>query len=232
MLDRVKNMPAMPVVWGANQPGMQAGGELEGSDLAHAKDFWIEARDRAVAAVERYLELAHAPSPDAPEVRLAHKQIVNRILEPFLWHTVIVTATEWSNFFALRCDAQAQPEIHEIAVLMRTAYESSVPTPVGVGDWHTPLIQPEEELDLEQRKKISVARCARVSYLTHDGRRDIEADLTLHDRLLASGHMSPFEHVATPASASELPSIGQINPLQGNFRGWEQYRKFIPGEAR
>jgi thymidylate synthase ThyX len=31
------------------------------------------------------------------------KQLCNRLLEPFMWHTALVTATEFDNFFKLRC---------------------------------------------------------------------------------------------------------------------------------
>jgi thymidylate synthase ThyX len=162
-----------------------------------------------------------------------HKQIVNRLLEPFMWHTVIVTATEWENFFHLRCHREAHPEIRRAAELMREVMHASKPRLVRYNDWHLPLIQHEEIQGSYARMyehwcRVSVGRCARVSYLTHDGRRDPEEDVRLCNRLLASGHMSPFEHVARPFEKADAPHFHIC--FAGNFRGWVQYRKTIPNE--
>ena len=212
MIEAVRNDPVLPIWWGRNQSGMQAMQEIDESSRALAETEWRRALDDA---------LAHAERLSSSEINL-HKQLVNRILEPFSWITVIITATEWSNFFTQRTHEDAQPELKHIAEMMLEAYRGSTPRPLGIGEWHTPLILAEEEavLRLEDRLKISVARSARVSYLTHDGSRDYEKDLELYDRLLgggSNGHWSPFEHVATPAPEGTTWS--------GNFRGWEQYRK-------
>ena len=234
-LQRIMDDPFIPVWWGRTQSGMQADHELVGHDLEQAKAQWLAARDSAVDHVRRLLELG------------LHKQITNRLLEPFMWHTVIVTATEWGNFFALRANPMAQPEIRVIAEMMRDAYGESEPVLVRDGEWHLPLIQPEErdgEFEFsEDARKISAARCARVSYLTHDGKRDLEADLKLYDRLAGAGHMSPFEHVATPLSRDPQyirsrrrnglrreMVLTRIGSNTGNFRGWKQLRKFLPNE--
>lgn len=217
MIDAVREEPAMPLWWGRNQPGMQAREQIGEEARALAEAEWRRALDDA---------LAHAEKLASSEINL-HKQLVNRILEPFAWITVIVTATEWANFFTQRTHEDAQPEIKRIADLMLEAYRASEPRTLGPGEWHTPLIQPDEEasLPVEERLKISVARSARVSYLSHAGARDISKDIELYEKLVgggANGHWSPFEHVATPlASASEW---------SGNFRGWEQYRKRFPQE--
>jgi hypothetical protein len=213
MLQRVKEDPAMPVWWGKNQSGMQASEQLEGAKLLDAQWTWLQARDRAVQAVE-LMELIGL-----------HKQISNRILEPWMWITVIISGTEWANFFALRCHKDAQPEFQKIAKMMRHAYYTNKPVERLL---HLPLIQPEERRDqtlsFGDLKKISVGRCARVSYLTHDGKRDPQADIDLHDKLMVSGHWSPFEHVA---SAMEDPVC-----WSANFRGWHQYRKDFANENR
>jgi thymidylate synthase ThyX len=207
ILERVENDPVLPVEWGRNQPGMSASEVLTPEDEEEAKRAWLDARDAAVDQAQR---LSHLK---------VHKQVVNRLLEPFLWHTVIVTATEWDNFFELRCAPNAQPEIREAALRMRAARDVSTPQRVGPGEWHLPFIQPDERsLDIETRKKISAARCARVSYLTHAGKREIEKDLDLYDRLRGDRHLSPFEHVATPASDVAF---------HANFRGWIQLRQEI-----
>jgi thymidylate synthase ThyX len=213
MLRRVAEDPFLPVYWGKNQKGMQADRELDDHERTVATDRWLRARDLAVASVEQLLTLG------------VHKQIANRLLEPFLWHTVIVTATEWDNFYGLRCHRDAQPEIRVAAQLMRDAHDASTPVQILDSGWHLPLVPDLEALItaghlIEEIARISCARCARVSYLTHDGQRDPKADIDLADRLQTSGHMSPFEHAATPGRAK----------FYGNFWGWEQYRKRLHGE--
>jgi thymidylate synthase ThyX len=212
MIDAVRTDPAMPIWWGRNQAGMQAFAELDAAARARAQAEWQRALEDA---------LAHAERLAASDVNL-HKQLVNRILEPFAWITVIISATEWANFFTQRAHEDAQPELKHLAELMLAAYRASVPRALALGEWHTPLILADEAaaLPLEDRLKISVARSARVSYLTHDGARDHAKDLELYERLLgggANGHWSPFEHVATPLASS--------GDWSGNFRGWLQYRK-------
>jgi len=212
MIDAVRDEPAMPVWWGRNQTGMQARVEIDDETRSLAEAEWRAALADA---------LRHAERLSSSDINL-HKQLVNRILEPFAWITVILTATEWSNFFTQRTHEDAQPELNRIASMMLDAYRGSTPRRLVIGEWHTPLIQPDEELTLSQdeRLKVSVARCGRVSYLTHDNVRDHAKDLELYERLLgggANGHWSPFEHVATP-----LPTTAEWS---GNFRGWEQFRK-------
>jgi thymidylate synthase ThyX len=188
---------------------MSATDVLVGEDGEEAKRVWLQARDGAVAQAQRLLELN------------VHKQELNRLLEPFLWHTVIVTATEWDNFFELRCAPTAQPEIRAAALKMREAIVASRPQPVEYGAWHTPLLQDDEKtLEPEIRKRVSAARCARVSYLTHGGQREIEKDLELYERLKTGRHLSPFEHIATPSGDAEF---------HANFRGWIQMRREVEG---
>lgn len=217
-LRKIKEQPFVPEYWGANQSGMQAEAELIAEAKDAALDEWLAARDSAVAHVEKLLAIG------------LHKQLANRILEPFMWHTVIVTATEWSNYFALRANEMAQPEIRKVSELMQAAYEASTPKQLSDDEWHLPLIQAEEYDGVFEKsddaRMISAARCARVSYLTHEGKRDLSADIILYDRLTSGGHMSPLEHVARPLTEDEL-SGGEF---RGNFRGWMQLRKLVPNE--
>lgn len=208
---RLVDDPALPVEFGTNQRGMQAGDALAGDDHDAALATWLEARDDAVRAAERLFELG------------VHKQVVNRILEPFMWHTVIVSATDWDGFWLQRCSPLAQPEIRVAAEAMRDAYLGSTPMPVADGEWHTPYVREDEaDLDVEQRKRVSAARCARVSYLTHDGQRDLAADEQLYDRLVTADppHWSPLEHVATPSDGEVV----------GNYRGWRQLRHGVEAD--
>jgi thymidylate synthase ThyX len=211
MIERVIQSPVLPIEWGRNRAGMSASEAVSEQEEAIARQSWLSARDMAVKTAEALAELK------------VHKQVVNRVLEPFMWHTVIVSATEWDNFFELRCAPNAQPEMQRTALLMRDALNASEPSVVPMGAWHLPLIQDDERrLEMETQKMISVARCARVSYLTHEGSRDIEKDLQLFTRLKQDRHLSPFEHVATPAEDAEF---------YANFRGWRQMRATIEAET-
>ena len=209
-------------------PRCRCGGGAIKRGCRRSKRSADDARALARAEWQRALEdaLAHAERLAQSDINL-HKQLVNRILEPFAWITVIITATEWANFFTQRTHADAQPELKHLATLMLDAYRASEPRALALGEWHTPLILADEEaaLPVEQRLKISVARSARVSYLTHDGSRDHAKDVELYERLVAggaNGHWSPFEHVATPLASGD--------DWSGNFRGWQQYRKRFADE--
>jgi len=246
-LRRLLDDPYVPIEFGSNQPGMQAGAPLQGSARDAAEAEWLRARDDAVRRVlglmtnpeivarhedlRSCLEEAEAARKNPPDEWLnVHKQVANRLLEPFMWHTVIVSSTTWENFWNLRCHPDAQPEIRLIAMKMQEAINASEPSSLGVDEWHLPLIgeaDREEAASHEELVKVAVGRCARVSYLTHAGTRDLAADVTLYERLLESGHMSPMEHVARPMTAAEL----EASEWSGNFQGWVAHRKLIPGEA-
>lgn len=235
MIEDLRRDPAMPVYWGSNKPGMQAGNELTGIDLKDAQIYWREAMNDAIRNAEKLIDLG------------LHKQIANRILEPWAHINVVVTATDWDNFFALRRHEDAQPEIKALADAMWDAMEMSNPSHLEPDDWHLPYVthadwDASSSLDtIDDRQqllcRVSVARCARVSYLTHDGRQTtIEEDLALYDRLVGSQpiHASPAEHQATPDDKWHAMGQGlnqwKSPELHGNFNGWIQYRKTLPGE--
>lgn len=176
------------------------------------------------AAIEHFDKELLKENPEDTDILNVHKQICNRVLEPFMWHVVIVTATEWSNFMALRIDEHAQAEIRRPAELMLDAMGNSSPVHLNYGEWHTPFIQDDEmgELDTDTRIKVSCARCARTSYMTHRGVRDFTEDLTMYERLAGPGHMSPMEHACRPLEDGELQ--------KGNLLGWHQHRADLPNE--
>lgn len=235
MLEMVKKAPFMPIQWMKDHSGMQ-GNEFftEESDIKTLEAAWLSARDHAVESAEHLSGLGLT------------KQVVNRVLEPFMWHTVIITSTEWANFIALRAHEAAEIHIQKLAYLMLEELNNSTPKLLEVGDWHIPFGDNMDETKLDNlmpviqpgslnwyrdrmqdlKVKVAVARCARVSYTVvgEEGKPDnYENDIKLHDRLLGMGHLSPFEHCAQ-ASDSEGWS--------GNFQGWIQYRKMLPNENR
>lgn len=233
MIEQVRYDPAMPVHWGKNQAGMQAHEEIQ--HVKHAEDFWRMTAEKACQRAEYMVEIG------------LHKQVVNRILEPFQWMHTIVTATEFDNFFELRCHKDAQPEIQELAIQMKEAMYKSGPRILKYGEWHLPYITredrraanhgPSQTPEWGLLRNISAARCCRVSYLKHDGTvASIGEELALCDRLIGARplHASPFEHQATPDII--VPgSRGQMahwrrSDLHGNFTGWIQNRKLIESQ--
>lgn len=223
-IDKVLNDCAFPVEFGSNQAGMQAGPPLTGKELEVVKDIWAEAARSAVQYAETLMKAG------------VHKQVTNRLLEPFMSHQVIVTSTEWQNFFNQRCSPLAQPEIRVAAEAMFDVFQESVPQPLEIGEWHLPYLRPEDwsEASLEDLIKISAARCARVSYLTQNGIRDLQEDITLYERLTTAEppHYSPLEHVATPDASNVSWHKMDLTPLAklGNFPGWRQLRHSLHQE--
>ena len=209
MLEQVRTNPAGPIHWGKNQPGMQARAELTGKELELGQGRWRDAAEDAALHAEAMMDLG------------LHKQVANRILEPFQFISVIITATNWENFFELRCHEDAQPEIQYLARWMRHEMETGDPQLLGPDDWHLPYVTTEEReiYNLATLKKLSTARNARVSFLNHDGTSpDIQKDIALHDRLVVAEplHASPAEHLARPDNRTDM--------YHRNFQGWRSYR--------
>lgn len=212
IIAQVWNDPVIPVHWGANMPGMQAKEELTGWRKTIARGLWKGAAK--VACV-----LAYGMTKAG-----LHKQVANRILEPWQQMHVIVTATEWENFFHLRDHPDAQPEIRVLAERIKAAMEMSIPTLILAGQWHLPYVTYDERKAYPHTDliKMSAARTARVSYLTHDGKvPDPVKDIALYERLVGSEpiHASPVEHPATPYTDKEI--------WGANFRGWRQHRQDV-----
>ena len=223
VLAQVWSHPARPMHWGANQPGMQADNELTGWRRWVAQAAWTAA-SKAVCACAWVMN----------SVGL-HKQVANRILEPFQRISVVLTASDLRNFFELRCHEDAQPEIYALAMSMRNALKKSNPRILKPGEWHLPYVTDAERAtqDVGTLKSVSAARCCRVSYLKHDGTRaNLAEDLKLCERLVGAEplHASPFEHQATP----DFLNYGLYSrpAMHGNLRGWIQHRKEIEIRVR
>lgn len=251
-VDRLMASPALPVKWASEQKGMQGGDEIPHTE--DAREAWLDAREDVLAQAEYLHRIG------------VHKSLVNRLLEPWMWHTIICTSTAWENFFEQRTHEAAQPEIRVAAEMMLAAYEASGPQKLVEGEWHLPYIETEDWEAMREitslgesmyplAVKISAARCARVSYLTQEGKRDISADLDLYDRLTDRQkdaahahdpiHWSPLEHVATPWLANRQEAdilhyrmadgtLVRVDtdhlPKVGNLLGWRSLRTTVEAE--
>jgi len=217
MIEHVSENTAMPIHWGMNQRGMQAQEECTDKPVGYSsrEDAWDFACDRAIDVAGSFAGAGY------------HKQIVNRLLEPFQFIKVVLTATEFDNFFWLRKHPDAQPEIAELAKVMWEAREESEPSLLRAGEWHVPYyngnygygvwknsgyarvdtgLEPTDHkrfgYTLTEALKISASCCAQVSYRTLNN--TYEKAMDIYSKL-ASGrkvHASPFEHVAKPMSDS------------------------------
>lgn len=204
-----------PLHWGQNQKGMVAEQEVDEMRQKEAKCIWASARQSMID---------HANALAAIGI---HKQVANRLIEPFSTITVICSGTEYQNFFKQRCHPDAQPEIQALANKMKAAYDTSKPKQLAAGDWHLPLLKPEdfeEVIDINELIKVVVGRCARVSYLNHNGVRSLKDDIRLHDSLISSNpqHLSPLEHAAIALPTSEK---------KANLTGFQNYRNILEEEG-
>lgn len=212
-IERLLTAPFVPQ-FGTRVKGMGSG-ELNPRQL-ECVEIWLEARDDAVRHAQKLIEFN------------VDKARINRLLEPFMWHTVIVSATDWSNFFGLRTNEDAQPEFRVIAKMMLDEYLRNDPRQLEKGNWHLPMVNGQEYAELCSDDPddwtlpmLSAGRCARVSFDTHNNFEPFEASLDRAGRLISSAHWSPTEHQAR---------AGGGDP--GNFHGdWWQFRKMFENEA-
>lgn len=215
MIEQIQNNMALPLYWGSKQAGMQAGAEI-----TNAQDFGQGAYQWCGAAKDveaRVLVL---------DKQGYHKQVVNRLLEPFQMMKTVITGTDWDNFFNLRIHPDAQPEFCMLAYKMYKAMQESVPMQLKAGEWHLPYVnigcddfdgsiyyyvynqdctgtetdgyQYEQRLTLEEAQRISASCCAQTSYRKSDD--SLEKADKIFDMLIKADvlHASPFGHLATP----------------------------------
>lgn len=251
-IEQVRTNPYIPATFNKRVKGMGVGDELDPEMAEEARQLWCVAADNAALSAEALNDLG------------LDKSRANRILEPFMWVSDIMSATDWNNFFALRLDVAAQIEFQLLARMMRDAMDVSQPQQLDYGMWHLPLVDWDAEkfpvADVYGGgygqiqgvlKKVSASRCARASFDRHLEPEPIEKSLERAERLLASGHLSPFEHVARPMTQEDVTayphspvmvpahtmgmgtgygphSLGEFS--SGNFTGWVQMRSEIPNE--
>lgn len=228
-IDETDRNLAMPLRWMEEARGMSGRREVSESLAYSVESIWHQAYVHAMEQARKLADLG------------IHKSLVNRIIEPYMWHTAVVTATDWDNFFDQRLalledgTPAAQPEMYELALRMKNALAVSMPSKLDTGDWHLPYITSHDVNQVAQSTtpfsttrlcQISVARCAGVSYMTQGvAYRDHDKDVALFERLRTAEppHWSPFEHVATPLDGLNR----HTNRYVDNFCGWQSYRNLL-----
>lgn len=223
VIEMVRTAPAMPSHWGRNQPGMQAREELTGFERDAVQELWIDAAFSAADIAEQMDALG------------AHKQVANRIMEPFQWMKVVLTYTEGANWYWLRDHVDADPTIAELARKMWTAISDKTPFEIHPGEWHVPYVNrvrtagglkylteiyvsddnfESQWLTLDQALAVSSSCCAQVSYRTLD--LSLSKAEMIYGRLVESEpvHASPFEHQATPMV------IYNPSNMKNEFKDW------------
>jgi hypothetical protein len=246
MHTHIRQNPAQPVSWGRNQSGMKAREQIDATDTVEAMLIWEQAMDTAIDYSQQLAELD------------VHKQIVNRITEPWMTMKTVISGTEWNNFFYLRAHPDAQPEIQLLASKMKEVYINSVSQLLHPGEWHLPYITTArntsgrleyfdpngETLTALEARVVSASCCAQVSYRRNDF--SLEKAEKIFALIIESEpcHASPVEHQATPMDIDTMcrfepetwgPGVTHVSAnsdlWSGNLRGWIQFRKTIPGEA-
>jgi len=244
MIESIEKDPALPIHWGKNQSGMQAREEITDVRKGNCESIWQCAMEDAIGWVENMIEQG------------LHKQVANRLLEPWMHIDVVCTATDYNNFFALRHHHMAQPEIAELARQMWELYRNSSPWRMEDGEWHLPytdrIYNSEKTMnivrhyaihqnlpghlinrELEVMKRVSVANCARVSYAKHgvikvDG-EDGYSEALDKDLKLYDRLVGHHPIHASPAEHQAM-AVSDPNVRSGNLRGWIQLRKTLPDE--
>lgn len=225
VLEQVRESPAMPIHWGAKQSGMQADNEVENWDSFGQGEYqWLGAM---VHACDR---------ADVMNDQGYHKQIVNRLTEPFQMIKGVITATELDNFFYLRRHPDAQPEIRELADCMWEALQQSEPQVLKPGEWHLPYVKTFRAsygdagleyhaerigVTLHEALRISAASVAQVSF------RKLDQSSEKVDKVWGmlvdteQPHAVCLEHQATP--------MPEVQPkIYFNGRGDVEIKDYIP----
>jgi len=245
IIERVANEPFVPETFNKRVKGMGVGEEFDEQAAEIARSWWHHARGGSITAASELNNLG------------LDKSRANRLLEPFMWHTAIITATDWDNFFALRNHEAAQPEFQIIAGMLDAEMHRSTPLELERDEWHLPLvdlgsewIEAKETKQWEHWAWVSAGRCARSSYdKIHDPETKAES-YSRAEKLKGAGHMSPFEHQARPFSLAEMKWIAHtkwllfadaptnesaqlVNSIDysGNFKYWHQFRKSFKHES-
>lgn len=240
--------PVIPIIWGKEQKGMQTGDALEGDEAYKAQLIWLSARNRMVEAAESLAKLG------------VHKSLCNRLTEPFMWITVLMTATEWNNFFRLRCHKDAEIHFQKIAGMVRDCINLSRPQVLVAGEWHTPYFT--YDLDGLSLKKALIdgqlATACPDDFMKFRRKREKEADEVYwkYAKRISAGRAARISYLTQDGKrdfdediqlfqrlierdddvlhASPLEHVCEASSrkdlVSGCMRGWKQFRKEFANE--
>lgn len=260
LLAEIRTSPFVPWHWTGAKPGMQGVPDwkelvlVKGAAALHTEQntpvtneaAWLLGRDIMCDLAESFGNANY------------HKQVANRLVEPWMWMDLLVTATDWKNFMHLRDHSDAEPHIRDLAKLVGLALEHAPVQNLKPGQWHLPYITDDDwkgvfdkpyDDQLETLKRVSAARCARISYKPFDGNGSLEKELARFTQLVGNDavHASPLEHQCTPDAMvitevthwsedghmmrDESYQSGLDSKLHGSLRGFIQFRKTVPNEV-
>lgn len=202
----VRTSPYMPHVFQAQHKGMQGSELLELWKVPFVKLLWQASMWSQTFFAQMISSLG------------VSKQYTNRLIEPYMYADYLVTSTSYDNFIRQRDDYAAQLELQLIARRLKLMLNHHEPTILKEGEWHLPFVTPEiyDCYGLYDSIKISVARCARTSYVTPGYGTEVQSDIRLFNRLIKDYHMSPTEHI-----------VLMYGENGGNLKGCTQLRKLI-----
>lgn len=210
IIKQITENPFIPQ-WYEYQKGMSGSDTLSPEAKEKAEVIWRSAMRKMIDHVQQLTELGIA------------KEQRNRLLEPFMVGDCVVTASDyaWNHFFSLRCSEGVQPEFKSLAITMREMYKESIPKELKIGEWHIAFEDNSIE-DLTTRLYVSCARCARTSYLNHEGKIDLQKDINLFHKLVADEHLTPLEH--------QLQAV-QFPKQIAQYKGFKSFRYIVENKG-
>ena len=250
MLENLKENHATPIHWGKNQAGMVADKEVDAEIAQKAKELWESAFATVDGICYEMIDLG------------IHKQVANRLNEPFQIVKMVISGTEWNNFFYLRMHEDADPHFQELARCMYEAASKAEYETLYEDEWHVPYVRTYREANGKRyyldnngdyisaftARQVSASCCAQVSYRKCDD--SIEKAEAVFDKLnigskTKPAHASPTTHQATPMN---LPTDVKTRPdmwpegvthidryydcWSGKLKNWIQFRKLIANESK
>lgn len=209
MIQSVEENPFIPYYWQKPHKGMQ-GYEYYTNEnkISQLREEWLNARDNAVITAKKLQN----------EVS---KQTINRLLEPFMYVKMVLTGTEFGNFFNQRCPIFLNNKGNKVKSRTGLGFGVDFTSTKGQADIHLQILaemmhnemyynsNPVEsfehipydigkEYPLEARLHYSASQCARISFttITDDKQFSLERNLQLAQGLIVEGHAEPFSHQA------------------------------------
>lgn len=235
----VREHPFVPATFNERIKGMGVGADFDIERTIVSHKHWMRAMHHASTLAEALNEIG------------LDKSRANHLIEPFMWHTVILTATEWENFIALRCpdgdvpdiNFPAQLEMQEFAICVRNALNASTPKELEEGWWHVPYFDWDDEFELlrglmgglivpieaaiNAALLVSARRCARVSYAVIDLDEALMASYEKGVKLAQDSHYSPMEHQVRPITHLDLKRTGIASKVHVPMDLFKDHRQVV-----